>query len=413
MKRVLFVAYGAGHIRTILPVVKALSSHPLGRAQVEPLIVGLTTARSEVENAGFNCLGFRDLVVPGADDQALQWGRSLVGPPIHDGPVPDSESVAYMGLSYRDLVVQAGEKAAQEQFSEYGRACFTPVFTAARALENLGIDAVVSTNSPRAEKAFLQAARDASLPSLAIWPSLASHELEWIGQAGFTSKVCVDSDYSKNQLVIAGRSPDEIALTGNPQFDGLLQAANNHKAAEFRRQKGWHSNDRVLLFANQLEPDRHPFTGQTGDPTLPDRLTEELVNAAKTHSGTVKLCVRNHPNQAAPKVEADERISLSTQADDLADLLPAVDAVFTCSSTLGYQAALIGKPVVQGMFSMFSRDVPFAALVGAREITDMDEFGRMFADLHNDQLPPSIVTQANGTRSAALNVLDVLEDLLA
>ncbi len=409
LKRVLFVAYGAGHIRTVLPIVKALKADRAAAAQFEPVILGLTTARREVEAAGFKCLGFRDLIVPDEDSAALAWGRELVGDPEPDSPVPHSESVAYMGLNFRDLVAQNGEERAREKVETSGRASFLPMLTARRALERLHIDAVVATGSPRAERAFLTAAREKGCPSLAVWLSLSSYTLAWIGRKGFTSKVCVDSVYARRRLIGAGRPSDEIVITGNPQFDALIHGARQTECADFREQKGWLDNDRVLLFASQVEPERHPFTGETGDPGLSQKLANALSAAVIVADDRVRLCVRCHPNEPPIDLPEKTRISQSGQSDDLASLLHAVDAVFTCSSTLGYQAALIGKPVVQGMFSMFSKDVPFHELAGAREVSDLADLGKVFSDLCADKLRRPNMIQSVFSEPAAVKVLDVLK----
>ena len=60
MKKALFVAYGGGHVRMLLPVARSLRE----RGWAEPVFLGLTTARAEVEAAGFRCLGFLDFVRP-------------------------------------------------------------------------------------------------------------------------------------------------------------------------------------------------------------------------------------------------------------------------------------------------------------------------------------------------------------
>lgn len=407
-RRVLFVAYGAGHIRTVLPIVQAILDDP--QSGMEPVLLALTTAASEARAAGVPCIGFADF--GDLEPEIEAWGRKLVGPAPENPVVSYRESVAYHGRSYADLIEIEGEERAAELYEQKGRAAFLPIPTALRVLDQLGIDAVVATNSPRAERAFLEAARLTGRPSLAIWSSLASHEIAWIGQPGFTSKVCVDSPYAIDQMMRSGRPTDEIVLTGNPQFDRLRRPRQAEEIEAFRAAYGWKPDEKILLFAQQNEPAVHPFTGEAGDSGLPQALNDALCSALLRSNEPVNLCVRYHPNQVPLALPDDPRISLSPQSENLDALLHAVDAVFTCSSTVAYQGAIIGKPTVQGLFSVFSKDVPFGAMVGARTVSDFAEMDAVWSELGQGLLPSSTLSMS-GSDSAAHNVMNVLKEVLA
>lgn len=407
-KKVLFVGYGAGHIRTLIPVVQHILVDPA--TEIEPVVLALTTARSEAEAAGIRCLGFYDLGP--LDRLAEYWGRKLAGQEEANPAVPYHESIAYLGRSYADLIATEGETVAAELYAEKGRAAFLPILTALRALDDLGIDAVITTNSPRAERAFLEAARLTGRPSIAIWSSLASHEIEWIGRSGYTTYVCVDSPYAIAQMQRAGRSPNEIVLTGNPQYDSLYKRRDPADIASVRAAHGWEPDDKILLFAQQNEPKYHPFTGVSGDPTLPETLNSVLIDALKRCKEKVRLCVRYHPNQTPLPLPRDPRITQSSQSEDLAALLHSVDSVFTCSSTVAYQGAIIGKPIIQGMFSVFSDDVNFSDIAGARQVTDLAEFDNIWQELAKGILPLPNLSMGEA-ESAAEKVVRVLKEVLS
>ena len=88
--RWLFVAYGGGHVRMLLPVAELARER--GLADVE--FIGLTTARAPIEQAGFRCLGYRDFTGP-ADAQALAQGQALAAQ-LGPGAVDAQESAAYL-----------------------------------------------------------------------------------------------------------------------------------------------------------------------------------------------------------------------------------------------------------------------------------------------------------------------------
>ena len=68
----LFVSYGGGHVKALLPVARR--ARELGLAQ--PVYLALTTAAAEARAAGLQVLGFRDLLQPG-DEAALRRGEEL------------------------------------------------------------------------------------------------------------------------------------------------------------------------------------------------------------------------------------------------------------------------------------------------------------------------------------------------
>ena len=382
-KKVLFVAYGAAHIRSVLPIARYIDENK--HLNMDPIVLALTTAYDESVASGVKTIGYKDLGLMTIEE--LEAGKKLVEGGSFGESVSRMESIAYLGRNYCDLVKQYGEVGAALMYDQRGRSCFFPINTALVALEEMGVDMVISTNAPRSEKAFLDAAKKLGIPSIVIWSSLAKHEIEWVGKKSFTDYVCVDSRYSYNKMLEAGRQIEEIRITGNPQFEELLRPRRTNEIEEFRTRKGWGPDDKVLLFAQQKEPIRHPFTGEAGDPQLPQRLNKMLIDSMKRCGESVKLCIRYHPNQVEIVESEVKGLSISGQDENLADLLHSVDGVFTCSSSVGYQAILLGKPVVQGMFSMFSRDVDFGMIGNSMAISSEVELDHMWNCIANDALP--------------------------
>ena len=350
MKTVLFVAYGSGHIKMLIPVAQALQSS--GRAQ--SVVLALTTAAPVARAAGLNVVQFKDFVRPD-DEAALTRGRQLVQD--LDGVVGDpGESAAYLGLSYADLEADLGTAAAEAAYRRHGRQAFLPVRTLTRILQVLRPDVVVATNAPRGERAAIVAAGRLGLPTLCVVDLFAIDEVQWIGQAGYADRVCVLNAAVRDFLIAAGRQPEEVVETGNPGFDALNAPESAAAGHQWRQQRGW-GNRRVLLWPTQVEPAVHPFDGRPGDPTLPGRALQQLVQWTLARNDAV-LCLRPRAGENPPDVPAHERIVITGQDLPLPTLLHACDLIVTLTSTVGLEGHLVGCRLVQVTGSVFDEAMP-------------------------------------------------------
>lgn len=352
MKRVLFVAYGSGHIRMVLPVARALREQ--GRAQVQ--VLGLTTAAALVREAGLPLLQIKDFLMPG-DEAALARGRALVA--RMGGPVVDpQESAAYLGLCYQELEQEVGAGQAAQRYARDGRQAFLPQRLMRRVLERVGPDLLVATNSPRAERGAIMAAGALGIPSLCMVDLFALDEVKWIGVPGYAERVCVLNESVREFLVAAGREPREIVVTGNPAFDRLNDPGHVRAGQRLRHERGWDGR-RVLLWPTQVEPAFHPFDGRPGDPTLPARALSRVVEWVQAQPDAI-LCVRPRAGEAAPVLPAHPRIVVTGQDVALPVLLHAVDLVVTLNSTVGLEGRLTGARLVQVLGSVFDQAAPYA-----------------------------------------------------
>lgn len=351
MKRVLFVCYGGGHVAMVVPVARALQAS--GAANVQ--VLGLTTAAPVVMAAGLALLQVKDFLTP-EDDAALAQGRELLAAM---GPVDDpDESAAYLGLCYAELVAQVGQEEAQLRYRRDGRQAFLPQVLLSRILRTVRPDLLVATNSPRAERAAVLAARDLGIPAVCLVDLFAVDEVRWIGEAGYADKVCVLNEQVRQFLLEAGRRADEVQVTGNPAFDVLASAEVEKQGRALRQARGW-GGRYVVLCPGQVEPAFHPFDGRASDPQLPAKLLRVLLEWVLKQDD-VLLCVRPRAGESAPSLPCDDRVCLTGQDWPLPPLLAAVDAVVTFGSTVGLQGALAGTRLVQVLGSVFDDAMPLA-----------------------------------------------------
>ena len=363
MKKVLFVCYGGGHVRMVVPVARALRDRGLAEVQV----LGLTTAADVVRQAGLPLLQFKDVVRP-EDASALAEGERLAQAL---GAVADmQESAAYLGLSFAELVQDVGAEEARRRYAERGRQAFLPLRTLHRILEHTRPDLVVVTNSPRAERAAALAARERGIPCVCVVDLFCIDEVQWIGQPGYADLVCVLNESVRRFLLEAGRQPAEVLVTGNPAFDVINGDANRQAGRALRERLGW-QDKRVLLWPSQVEPAVHPFDGRPADAGLPARVFERLQGWVLARQATV-LCVRPRPGEAPPALSPDPRLVLTGQDWPLHPLLHAVDLVVTLNSTVGLEGRLAGCRLVQVLGSVFDAAMPLARYGLADEAVPLD-----------------------------------------
>jgi hypothetical protein len=365
LPELLMVTYGGGHVRMVLPVAKALEV----AGKVKPRIVALTTAAPVVRAAGFEALGFADLIDPNseADAHALELGRELAAG-LPTPPVDANETAAYMGLSFQELLHELGEPEARRRYRQYGRQAFSPKRSMLRMLQRLKPAAVLATNSPRAERAAIWAAGESGIPSACLVDLFAIDESAWIAKEGFASRVMVLNEAVRQRLIAQGRKPDEVVATGNPAFDSLNDAQWREQAPEVRHQMLAPTSgaSRVLLYASSVPTLEHPFhPGLKGNPELFRQVAREL-KLWRDHNPQWTVWVKPHPGQAAAFGDEFEGLPVCAAQWPLHAQLQAVDAVVVIDSTVAVEATLAGRPVVRVLGSLFDDATPFEALGFAR-----------------------------------------------
>jgi len=366
VKTILFVCYGSGHARMVVPVARAVVA--AGLAQVK--VLALTTAAPEVRAAQLSLLQIKDFVRAGntADEVALEIGRRLMRdmPAVED---PD-ETTAYMGLSYAELEEDVGAEEAELRYAQNGRQAFLPRRLLQRILWDVAPDLVFATNSPRAERAAIEAARVLELPSICLVDLFCIDEITWIGEPDYADKICVLNDSVKHFLLSAGRSDSQVLVTGNPAFDDLANPIHVAAGASLRQDHNW-GGKHVLLWPTQVEPALHPFNGTPGDVDLPERALRQVISWVLTRDDCV-LCIRPRAGLAPMVLPDDPRIVVTGQDVSLPALLHAVDLVVTLNSTVGLEGHLAGARLVQILGSVFDNAMPLKRYGVADEAVALD-----------------------------------------
>jgi len=362
----LFVAYGGGHVKALLPV--ALQAQAQGLARV--VFLALTTAAAQVREAGLHTVGFADLLEP-SDTQALAHGQRLIQT-LEVQAAQREESIAYLGLSYAELEADVGAQEAAARYAQYGRQAFLPVRVLERAIRRWQPACVLATNSPRAERAALLAARRQGVPSLCLLDLFGLWERDWLVRPDYADALCVLNPQVAQSLVAAGRPAQHLHVTGNPAFDSLHDPAVIAQGRAMRQDTGW-SAQRVLFYASSPEPEQVTGITGRGDPAWPRRIEAKLIEAVQADPA-LALWVRRHPSEApADEVRALAHPRIRVSEGALHPYLHACDEVVVTVSTVGVEANLAGREVTQVRGSILDSLSPYLAMGIAQRELQLDQ----------------------------------------
>lgn len=391
-KRIFFVAYGGAHIQMLLPVIRALRA----RGQ-ECIVLALTAAQPVMRQLGEPFIGFADLAEPG-DEDAIKLGEKLAKD-LPTPPIDTRETFAYLGLSYADLDRRLGKEEAAARYAKEGRYCFEPRTVLERALKRYTPDMVVVTSSPRAERAAIVAARALGIPAVCMVDFFGRH-LPEAADPAYADKLLAFCDMARDFFIGKGRPPGDIIVTGNPAMDRLAETGWQEKGRAWRAARGW-QDKHIVFWASQAEP---PPAAD-----LPARI-DAAVLAALTRHPDWRLIVRFHPGEAPRFAEAGPNVHVSPISEALTPLLFACDACLIIHSTVGLEAALIGKPVVTVDMSV---NTPLAGFseqdisIGARRIEDI-ETCLMQALVRGTFHPPGLPPVGHATGAVTEAILSML-----
>ncbi len=400
---IFFVTYGGGHAAALAPVAQLLRQR-----DVPVTILGLTTAGGYFNRMGLASLGVKDLVehVPGYEFAVATGERLVEGRPRHSA-VSAEETAAYMGVGYTALEKWAGVEDAKRLFVRSDRQAFRPVDFFVRLFEIAPPAALVGTNSPRSERAAFEAARDRGIPALCLVDLYAAFEIEWCASEKYADRICVLNDAVRDQFIERGVPPAKVTVTGNPSFDRIGRLDANALRRQYREKLGLDGDDRLLVCISQPEPERHPFSGVTGETSLPTDIERKFA-AAFAHDNKVHLVFRLHPSEdRGPSVDG-ARLRYGTVEEPLDDILCAADCVVTCSSTVGLEAAMLGVPVVQITRSIFSADLPLAKMGYARPADTLEEAVDEIRAAFTKPHPPCPEGQFEATKRVADAIVDLV-----
>jgi hypothetical protein len=365
--RPLLASYGGGHTAIIAKLATALCQRG-----DDAEVIGFTTAYREFRRQGIAAHSVVRLIDPTEDAYWLSLAQKYVGE-SHHRDIMREEALAYFAIGIRDLAEEIGEEPALEKFRTDGRRAFEPIRVMRRYLQRTRPDIVITTTSPRAELALLKAARIESIPSLAVGDLFLLKESQWILHPDYAENLAVLSSEVASRLISEGFPSDSVRVTGNPAFDDLVRSPyHDARRAEVRSKLGVEGKTVVLFCSpgSEVSMIGRPFLDIGDVVTELESLCQELDDHC--------FILRTHPNWPF-KLPAAIRNGTLDNGNWMSatDALLAADVVWTETSTMGLQAALLERRVICIGFSDYVIYPSFGLASAASSLKEASKITRV------------------------------------
>jgi len=321
----------------------------------ECVYLALTTAGDVARRAGI--LHKRPIDYVDLNDPAIQhWGRKLAERHHTEGKgISLNESIAYLGVSFRDLMSAMGESAAWERYEQRGLNAFSPVLFMREVIETEVPDVVVSTTSPRMEKAALRAAYQLGVPSLCMIELFGLMEESWLSRPDNGHVLAVSRSDVIARMVAEGRQSKDIFMTGSPMFDQLAEQDSERVGSRWRGAHGISAESKVVFWAEQPEP---------SELDLPRIVRNHLAKVCRKNEWV--FVVRLHPSSTdESREQLTEDCIQSHGSEPLVEVIHGCDVAVTLTSTVGWEVLLSQKPLLVLNISPNSDAVTFGDGDGA------------------------------------------------
>ena len=412
-KRVLFVTYGGGHVHMVYPVVQALwQREAVTSGQLDVQVLAMPAAVHTLRSKGIGSVGFNDFLDTMRDSAALAWGRELAKK--HHSPtigVAYEDSVAYLGLCFQDLVERHGQAKASDLMETQGRQAFMPLTVMARIFDRLQPDLVVTTNSPRSEAAAIAVANDRGIVTMAMTDLFTNMGSGYLIKA---KHVTFLNDTARQMFQDDGLVDPSISSfynTGNPAFDRIRPREQD--SAWMDRHFPLVAGRKVVLHAD-MPAWFDPVQKCAHLKTEEEALTELQACYAATLANGAAYLVRPHPSQRRALYERwmEGRTDVFLAAEcDLHELLAHTDLLLARTTTVGLEAALMHRRVLQ-LDAASHPDLPLAAMGmawGSRGMSELPlEVGHALADNKGFDRILTQIREKLPIEAAAAKITDII-----
>tara|TARA_Y100001960_G_C14782785_1_gene888137 strand:- start:4797 stop:6020 length:1224 start_codon:yes stop_codon:yes gene_type:complete len=376
----LFVSYGGAHVFILAPLIK--KAKELG---FNVNVASFTTGPDLYNNIGIDCVSAKGFLLE-TDLDVKKYGQMLLDEMKANGNkvIDEEETIAYLGFSFADLVKSKGSfEKAKDDYTTNGRGSLLPITMMQRIFNKFSPDFVITTNSPRAEKAAQVLAKENGIPSLQIPDLFCNFERYNL----IADNICVINETAKQNLInLYNVDSKLIKITGNPDFDKFVNMAKELDTDKIKELKEKYdlNAEKYVLWNDQ----KTIFTGETHSQF---ENTEEIVKAnleeikTKCEQSGYKLLVKCHTSQDE---EMFRQWCLDNNATfientNLYDFMKVANIVIGYSSTILVNAYNLGKPVIMLNKTGEKSFLPITDRKAIREVTDLSQLNETIKELEN------------------------------
>ena len=327
VKKVLMVCYGGGHVRIINNIYRILKQEK----NIKIVILALTKAQEFLEEKKVEYMTLKKYNKIIGDANYINLGKKIIRK-LGENYV-DEESILYYFHGTIDLIKEFGENKVIEGYKKFGRRVFLPLSFIEKVIEYEKPDLVLTTNSPRTEKAALIVANKKGIPTISIEDLLGVFNKEnkkiekffnsELYKESFGNTICVLSEIAKKN--IEKRTKGNVFISGNPNFDTIFE----HNQSNY-----FSDTSKTLCYLSQSTEDNLKIFK-----ILLESLETKIID---------RLIIKLHPNEKKEKY-----YKLNSKYNNIAEfeenLYLAIlksDIVLTEYSTAGIEAILLGKHVI-------------------------------------------------------------------
>jgi len=345
MKKILFIAYGGGHINIIDLVAEKLSD----KKDIEFNILALTTAYNKIKDkypkgVVKKLSDYKELFQKSIED-IQQYGLELLDENYHKSSgVSEEDTIFYIGVSMLDLVQKYGRKEANRLYGNKKRQAFLPVETMKKILKYEQVNVVVSTTSPRFEQASFIAANELGLKTIEILDLFG--ELYPLPEAKHI--VCMNKDIELS-LRRQGLKNRRYYHFGQPVIENTVNKILNINQNNLKKKLGL-TNKKVLLFATQqpviLNEDL-TYGQYVGYDKINNQIFNLLLKLYKDFNISIILRVHpsENPKEYAKWIEKYPFVKIINDIATLEESLAVCDLLVNQASTVSVEAISANKPV--------------------------------------------------------------------
>lgn len=399
-KKILFVTYGGGHVRIVIPIIEELISR-----KHEVSILGLTSSVKDLKKYKYDYKNIRDylsLFDYIEQKKILEYGELVIDDAFDDKSGLDKDDIkVYLGINLWDLSLQYEnfDKCLNE-FKLNGRRGFFPINLMERIIRYENPDVLVVTSGQRSEKAAAIVANKMDIQVVRIIDLLGENLV-----IPYDAKVCVMNDYAKNNILESNSkiNTNDVFVTGQPNIELKYN---------YRDQIKFYQNNNLDKYEKKVS-----FFSQ---PNIPYRsiVFKEYIKLFESNSnyfGVWKL----HPNEDISLY--DNLVNqlppnlIVVKDDDTNVLIEESNLVITFYSTVGLQAIVAGKLLL--VINLTEKDFPidYAKLGCAKLVRNVSDFQNTINyllknNINNDEFYDAR-NKLKAPNNAAKNISNVIENI--
>ena len=234
-KKILFVSYGGGHINIILPIYKKCKENGFNAD-----LIALTGAKLVTESQNIKSFGFIDFVEEKDKEKFRKFGEKIINQNYaQNSGIDREESIYYLGVNWSENLERYGEEKTKRLYKKIKRHSFLPINFFEKIIQKNNYKLVITTNSPKSERAALIAANRLNIKSIRIedlfFDDILQIDLkEKIGKDFSSSigkytvsptKIFVMCQFTKDlyklkkKTLLLDTKESDIIVTGQPSFD--------------------------------------------------------------------------------------------------------------------------------------------------------------------------------------------------